>query len=252
MKFGLVEGIRQEATAGARGLCPGCSSSVIAKCGEIRLHHWAHLSTMVCDPWREQETDWHRGWKNEFPVEWQEVWHRAPSGEIHISDVKTANGAVIEFQHSPITPQERASREAFYHPMAWVVDGARLKGDLPSFCAALTDAPSAGTKLRAWLVRPGTSMIVDRWAGGSYPVFLDFGDAVFPPRWLPTTGLLWWLQYVPRLGAVATPVLRQSVVDHYRVGTPIRGLKAIAPTRRPGLTGFEAHLARKRGNRARF
>ncbi|WP_245441680.1 competence protein CoiA family protein [Rhizobium leguminosarum] len=50
MKFALVEGIRQEATAGARGLCPGCSSSVIAKCGEIRLHHWAHLSTMVCDP----------------------------------------------------------------------------------------------------------------------------------------------------------------------------------------------------------
>jgi hypothetical protein len=84
MKFALVEGIRQEATAGARGLCPGCSSSVIPKCGEIRLRHWAHLSTMVCDPWREPETEWHRGWKDEFPKEWQEVWHRASSGEIHI------------------------------------------------------------------------------------------------------------------------------------------------------------------------
>lgn len=109
--------------------------------------------------------------------------------------------------------------------MAWVVNGARLKRDLPSFCAALTDAASVGTKLRAWLVRSGTSIIVDRWAGGCYPVFLDFGD-VFPPRWLPTTGLLWWLRYAPKLGAVATPVLRRSVVDHYRMGTPIRGLPA--------------------------
>src|SRR5689334_11550820 len=119
MKFALVEGARQEATAGLRGSCPGCGSPTLAKCGVKRLHHWAHVSTAVCDHWWEPETEWHREWKNHFPPAWQEIQHRAPNGEVHIADVKTSGGTVVEFQHSTIAADERRSREAFYDTMLW-------------------------------------------------------------------------------------------------------------------------------------
>ncbi|MDP9811285.1 hypothetical protein J2W42_004148 [Rhizobium tibeticum] len=148
------------------------------------------------------------------------------------------------------------SREAFYRPMAWVADGTRLKRDLSAFCDALAYARSAETKLRAWIIPLGVCAIVDRWADSRHPVFLDFGDVEFPPRWLPATGLLWWLRYAPKIGAVATPVLRQSVIDHYLTGASIRGLARIE-LRRPskprlGLSRFEAYLAQKQARKPRF
>ncbi|NKK36811.1 hypothetical protein GFL72_19525 [Rhizobium leguminosarum bv. viciae] len=225
MKFALVDGIRQEATTGVRGTCPGCGSPMIAKCGLKRLHHWAHASTVVCDRWWEAETEWHRAWKNLFPAEWQEIRHVAIDSEIHIADVKTASGTVVEFQHSAITPQERVSREAFYNVMVWIVDGARLKRDLPSFRDALTYAPSADTEARGWLLSDRTTEIVERWRGGSRPVFVDFGDAEFPFSWLSSTGVVWWLKYVPRGRVIATPVHRQSVIDHLLTGASIRGFR---------------------------
>jgi hypothetical protein len=112
MKFAIVEGERREAQPGLSGKCPGCGAVVIAKCGEVRIRHWAHKGTVTCDPWWENETEWHRGWKNEFPDDWQEVRHTAQSGERHIADVKTECG-YIEFQHSPLKPYERRAREAF-------------------------------------------------------------------------------------------------------------------------------------------
>lgn len=88
-----------------RGLCPYCGSEVIAKCGRIKIWHWAHKGMSSCDPWWENETEWHRTWKNHFPLEWQEQIARDPiSGETHIADVKTPHGLVIEFQHSSIDP----------------------------------------------------------------------------------------------------------------------------------------------------
>ncbi|MDW9735729.1 hypothetical protein GOC00_08575 [Sinorhizobium meliloti] len=256
MKFAVVDGVRREAAPGLIGTCPGCEAPVMPKCGAIRLHHWAHRSTVLCDPWREPETEWHRAWKNHFPIEWQEVWHRSDDGVVHIADVRTVGGSVLEFQHSPISREERGSREAFYRPMAWVADGTRLKRDLPSFCDALTYARSAETKQRAWIIPLGISAIIDRWAGSRYPVFLDFGDVKFPPRWLPDTGLLWWLQYIPKVGALATPVFRQSVIDHYLTGASIRGLARIELSRPQrswsGLPRFEAYLARKQARKPRF
>ncbi|MDW9542639.1 hypothetical protein GOA55_10410 [Sinorhizobium meliloti] len=254
MKYALVEGIRLEATAGVRGTCPGCSSPMIPKCGLKRLHHWAHKSTIACDQWWEPETEWHRGWKNQFPPEWQEIRHAASNGDVHIADVKTASGSVLEFQYSAITPQERASREAFYGRMVWIVNGNRLKRDLPSFQEALTYAPSAETKARAWLLSDQTSAIIGRWRGGSHPVFLDFGDADFSSLWLPSTGLIWWLTYIPRERVIATPVHRQSVIDHFLSGAPIRGFAKPTPlpSRRSALRRFEAYRARKDARRWRF
>lgn len=131
MKFALVNGEKVEATKGAKGVCSSCGSELIAKCGEVKVNHWAHKGNRNCDPWWENETEWHRSWKNNFPKEWQEVVHfDETSGEKHIADVKTAEEWVLEFQFSLIKPDERRSRNKFYGNLAWVVNGVRRKRDI--------------------------------------------------------------------------------------------------------------------------
>lgn len=88
------------------------------------MHHWAHASRRNCDPWWENETSWHRAWKNLFPEGYREIGHIAPNGEIHSADIKTPTGIVIEVQHLAITDAERLSRENFYVKLVWVIDGS--------------------------------------------------------------------------------------------------------------------------------
>lgn len=100
-----------------------CNGDTIAKCGPQIIHHWAHKSLKHCDTWWENETEWHRLWKAEFPKEWQEVVHfNSYDGEKHIADVKTAKGLVIEFQNSPMSLGEMRAREDFYQNMVWIVN----------------------------------------------------------------------------------------------------------------------------------
>ncbi|WP_205603562.1 competence protein CoiA [Cyclobacterium sp. SYSU L10401] len=134
MKFAIVNGTKAEATKGVNGICPSCSAELIAKCGERKINHWAHQASRNCNPWWEPETEWHRSWKNNYPIEWQEVsLLDENTGEKHIADIRSAHSLVIEFQHSPIDPKERETREKFYRNMVWVVDGTRLKRDYPRF-----------------------------------------------------------------------------------------------------------------------
>ena len=50
-----------------------------------------------------------------FPIEWQEIRHAdTRTNEIHIADVRTENGVVIEFQNSFLKEPEKSAREAFY------------------------------------------------------------------------------------------------------------------------------------------
>ncbi len=123
MQFALVEGVRREAFPSGRGVCPQCGRGSIAKCGPRIIHHWAHEGRRDCDSWWENETEWHRHWKSQFPKDWLEVSHVAPDGEIHRADIKTPNGIVIEVQHSAMTDAERLSREMFYQNLVWVIDG---------------------------------------------------------------------------------------------------------------------------------
>ena len=151
MKFAFVNGQRQESQPNLSGECPACRGPVVAKCGEVRVWHWAHKGRLHCDPWKENETPWHRAWKNEFPADWQEIVHSADDGERHIADVETAGGWVIEFQHSYIKPEERRSREAFYRKLIWVVDGRRRKTGGAQFLKALNE----GLVVRSTPVRRG-------------------------------------------------------------------------------------------------
>lgn len=131
MRFAISDGTRVEPAPRARAICPSCGSTMLAKCGSLRLWHWSHISGSHCDPWHEPETQWHRDWKNCFPQAWQEVVARdAHTGERHVADVKTASGFVLEFQNSAIAPEEMRIRELFYGNMAWVVNAATFKGAL--------------------------------------------------------------------------------------------------------------------------
>ena len=83
MKYAIVNNEKVEATKGAKGVCPSCGSDLIAKCGELKVNHWSHKGNRNCDPWWENETEWHRSWKGYFPKEWQEVVHFDESDEKH-------------------------------------------------------------------------------------------------------------------------------------------------------------------------
>ena len=110
MKYALQNNAKIVATPGATGTCACCGSELVAKCGSLKVWHWAHKSKKNCDHWWENETQWHRNWKDKFAEEWQEIVQISENGEKHIADVKTPAGFVIEFQHSPISPCERISR----------------------------------------------------------------------------------------------------------------------------------------------
>lgn len=174
MKFALVNNIRTEATKGAKGICQGCGSELIAKCGDIKLHHWAHKRNHKCDQWWEPETEWHRSWKNNYPDDWQEIpLPDEQTGEVHIADVHTSHDLVIEFQHSHIDPQERAAREKFYKNMAWVVDGTRLKRDYPRFLKRRKNLLKTDKK-GIYLFDYPDELFSENWLHSTVPVVFDF------------------------------------------------------------------------------
>ena len=123
MQYALVNNERHLPKPQLRGLCPACGRECLAKCGSKIAWHWAHHGKLHCDPWWENETDWHRNWKSLFPEKLREIVHfDSSTGEKHVADIKTERGLVIELQHSPMPLEELQSRERFYGRMIWIVD----------------------------------------------------------------------------------------------------------------------------------
>lgn len=177
MKYALVNDEPQEAQPNLTGLCNCCGSPTIAKCGKVNIWHWAHLGKRMCDPWWENETEWHRAWKNQFPKDWQEVVQYADNGEKHIADVKIDQGCVIEFQHSLIKPEERHSREVFYKKMIWIVDGLRRSRDKKKFLDIWENSKSiANTTIRRLRPFIDECALLRDWIDSNSLVFYDFGE----------------------------------------------------------------------------
>ncbi len=109
-----------------KGICPCCRAEVIAKCGNIKLHHWSHKTLTQCDQWYEM-TAWHLGWQSLFPVEYREVVIQK-DGVSHRADIKIDN-LIIEFQHSALSAAKIKERELFYgsdtNKLIWVVDATK-------------------------------------------------------------------------------------------------------------------------------
>jgi competence protein CoiA len=179
VKFALVNSIKAEATKGAKGICPSCGSELIVKCGDVNINHWAHKGVRNCDLWWENETEWHRSWKDNFPREWQEVVHTDKNGERHIADVKTDENWVLEFQHSYIKPEERHSRNTFYTKLVWIIDGLRRDRDKKKFLEVVNN----GSQIKMGniiIYRVGLteeSKLLDEWLSSGVPVFFDFQES---------------------------------------------------------------------------
>ena len=239
MKFSLIDGQRQEAQPGLSGKCPVCDQETFAKCGEIKIWHWAHKGRRTCDTWWENETEWHRAWKGNFPEGWQEIVHKAENGEKHIAGVKTDQGWVIEFQYSYIKPDERRSRNAFYTKLAWVVNGARRKRDMQQFKNALNRSIGVGSNSRIRKTLADNCMLLKEWGGSDVPVFFDFGAG-------PT---LWWLLKGAAEGtAYVAPFARKDFVDIHRQGVTEQSLNFEKFTNEISklVSDYEAHFRRGR------
>ncbi len=119
------DGTRIMAEPGKEAFCPTCKSKVIAKCGTIKVWHWAHESSEDCDSWAEPVTDWHLYWQriiNPFCTEVTLGSHRAD-----VLTVADENLIVIELQHSSICPAEIMEREDHYSQyanMIWLFDAS--------------------------------------------------------------------------------------------------------------------------------
>src|SRR6185369_1625203 len=177
MQYALKDSQRIEPSPKGRASCPICQTAVIAKCGTRRIHHWAHEGLKSCDSWKENETQWHREWKNKFPSDWREYIQHDESGEKHIADIRTVHGLVLEFQHSPIDPKERESRERFHKNMWWVVDGTRLKRDYSRFQKSF--GGFVRTNKQDFFVVPNPEKCFPiAWLNSSVSVYIDFLEVV--------------------------------------------------------------------------
>lgn len=210
MKFALINGDKAEATKGIKGFCPRCGAELIAKCGEVKVNHWAHKGSRNCDPWWENETDWHRSWKGNFPVDWQEVIHFDGSGEKHIADVKTQAGYVLEFQHSYLNQEERRSRNAFYSKLVWIVNGTRRKTDKLQFVKAIKESTAVIKEppiLR--VLFPEECRLLKEWHDSKALVFFDFQETKETNQ-----SMLWFL--FPKIvtdEAYISPFSRQKFIE---------------------------------------
>jgi competence protein CoiA len=150
-----LDGDRVLPKPGVAGQCPACGSACVPKCGEIVIWHWAHVARGDCDPWSEPETYWHALWQESVPKDRQEIVignHRA--------DVVTADGFIVELQHSGISPAEIREREDFYGQMIWLFDATACQ---------ISVRPKDGYVTFRWM-HPRKSLATCR-----KPVWLDIG-----------------------------------------------------------------------------
>ena len=172
MKFALVEHIRTEPSPKLKGVCPSCGGIMIARCGKQKNWHWAHFKKRSCDPWWENETPWHREWKNHFPLDWQEVLSVDEIGVIHIADIKRPDGFHIEFQYSPILEEEVESRNCHYRNLVWVVNGTRSKLDLKK----VEYISESSEKNGGVIITRLNLRVAKKWKELAKHVFIDFED----------------------------------------------------------------------------
>lgn len=104
---------------GVEAYCPMCHEQLIPKCGNIKIHHFAHKGVRDCDPWYEPMSEWHSSWQQrafpftEIAIERNGVKHRA--------DIAFPSGLIIEIQHSKLSFEEKLERECFYQNMFWIL-----------------------------------------------------------------------------------------------------------------------------------
>ena len=116
------------ASKGARCICPTCRETVIPKCGQHVIYHFAHksINSLCSNKYHDKKSEWHYNWQlqieNPQPGINIEVptWARDWSS-YKVADLKPLHGVIIEFQKSPMPTEERFDRERVYKRMIWVL-----------------------------------------------------------------------------------------------------------------------------------
>ncbi len=262
MKFALVNGQRHEAQPKLSAICPGCDQPMIAKCGEVRMPHWAHRSTLLCDPWWENETEWHRNWKDQFPEAWQEYVYRADDGEKHIADVRTDKGWVIEFQafvhQTRRAPVSRCFLQKIGVGCRWNAAEERSKAIHRGGEQRHLDC----SEIPNQRVRSDECALLQKWIGSHAPIFFDFGGEQ-PLAWLIAgrpdgaayVGPVSRASFIAMHGGGVTQSVRDfdelvkdfnGLVADYEAYLQAQALRRASPQ---PLPGYQRYLARRKGPR---
>ncbi len=200
MRYAISNNERIEAQKGLSAVCPICGQPVIARCGNIKIRHWAHVSGSDCDSWQSPMSEWHYSWQDKFPKECREYkLLKKKTNECHIADILTPpnlkeSWIVIEFQHSSIKSEEREAREQFYKHLIWVVDGTRSKNssnrikNIFDYLQRITDDCFLALSPEVYLPKA--------WLNSNVPVVFDFAEnlpfllCIFPIKFLAGQGAI--------------------------------------------------------------
>ena len=172
MLYAQVNGQKTPATPNSRAICPSCGSEVMAKCGQIKIWHWAHVANdQNCQT--KPETEWHIGWKSLFSKENCEV-RITKDLTTKIADVYTDSGLVVEFQHSTISVEEIQLRESFYNNMIWVFDIIQ-----PYSQGRISIKEKYSVKMKKEYISINWKHAKQHIRFCSKPVYLDTGESMF-------------------------------------------------------------------------
>lgn len=125
------------------------------KKGTLKIHHFAHFSNEICDPWKEHEmSEWHKSLQ-EMIVDRSLIEYRIErNGILHIADIyNSEKELVIEVQHSPISIEKIRERENFYQNMIWIFDCTSKEKIYPTdyFLSGKIQYVILQTKTKYWI-----------------------------------------------------------------------------------------------------
>ena len=198
MLYAWIDGVkRPPLTKGERTTCRDCGGLLTSVIPVENVKHWRHEGG-DCDPWSEPEGPWHLGWKEQFDLNCREICliDRA-TGERHRADVLcgegTASATVLELQHSSISEEELAAREAFYRRerrMFWLVHlpdettarAARRAAPYSNYMICLgISSPEYNIDGRTYAVMEIVRRIqfIEKWKRATADVFFDWRGHIF-------------------------------------------------------------------------
>ncbi len=261
MRYAISNNERIEAQKGLSAVCPICGQPVIARCGKIKVWHWAHVSGSDCDSWQSPMSEWHQAWQDNFPEACREYPLRnKQTNECHRADVLAPDlkspWMVLEFQHSSIKSEEREARERFYKHLVWVVDGKRSKVSFNHITSIYDYLQRINDD--CYLALSPEIYLPKTWLNSNVPVVFDFAEELpfllctFPIKFLTGQGVACITKddfiaktqngdlrnYLAEQKSILKNAKSKELVNAYR--------SIVATSRHPG--GFQEWCARKDAN----
>ncbi|WP_081948608.1 MULTISPECIES: competence protein CoiA family protein [unclassified Methylobacterium] len=192
MQYAWIDGRRRPPLAKKEhATCPDCGGQLFAVLPVENAPHWRHRSG-DCDPWSEPEGSWHLAWKERFDLSCREIPLRDQlTQELHRADILVGRGTpgatVLELQHSSISEDERAAREAFYmreHRMFWLV---HIHGETSfldhrfgislDFKSRVANFDGKNFAIMHWL--GPSKQFIEKWKRANAHVFFHVGSSIY-------------------------------------------------------------------------